>query len=192
MSFENEMKASVKRIGDVFHELREILKEREVQLYLEMDQAKEQGLAVIRRRQERASELRQRMDRCDRLAPDEVDHLRTDVKQFVTDRRYDLGEELTSSHRFEHDRNLVEALKHFGTVLRLDRTRTASTSINETNETKNETPAMTTKVDEEPQALPPRTNPRHQNGHTTGDAPTTNGYHHYYNDSSTSSLLHLF
>jgi hypothetical protein len=97
-----------------------------------MDKVKEQGLNIIHRRQQRAIELRQRIDRCDRLEPLEIDNLRTDIKQFVTDRRYDLGEELTSSHRFEYDQTLIEALKNFGTVLRIDRkydrARTLSTS----------------------------------------------------------------
>jgi hypothetical protein len=97
-----------------------------------MDKVKEQGLNIIHRRQQRAIELRQRMDRCDRLEPLEIDNLRTDIKQFVTDRRYDLGEELTSSHRFEYDQTLIESLKNFGTVLTIDRkydrARTLSTS----------------------------------------------------------------
>ncbi|CAF2463903.1 unnamed protein product [Rotaria sp. Silwood2] len=132
LSFENEMKSSVKRIDDVFKQIREIIKEREVELYLEIDKVKEQGLNIIRHRQQRATELRQRMDRCDRLEPLEIDHLRNDVKQFVTDRRYDLGEELTSSHRFQYDQAVIDALKNFGTVLRIDRkydrTRTLSSS----------------------------------------------------------------
>ena len=131
-SFESEMKSSIKRIDDTFKQIREIINDREIQLYLEMDKVKEHGLSVIHRRQHRATELRQRMDRCDRLEPTEIDHLRTDVKQFVTDRRYDLGEELTSAHRFEYDATLIEALKQFGTVLRIDRAndraRTVSTS----------------------------------------------------------------
>ena len=141
VSFENEMKSSLKRIDDTFKQIREIVKDREIQLYLEMDKVKEHGLSVIHRRQQRAVELRQRMDRCDRLEPMEIDHLRTDVKQFVTDRRYDLSEELTSAHRFEYDATLIEALKQFGTVLRIDRAndraRTVSTSspLVETNGT---------------------------------------------------------
>lgn len=132
LSFENEIKSSIKRIDDVFKQIREIIKEREIELYLEMDQVKEQGLNMIHRRKHRAMELRQRIDCCDRMEPSEIDHLRTDVKQFVTERRYDLGEELTSSHRFEYDPMLIESLKHFGTVLRIDRkhdrARTLSTS----------------------------------------------------------------
>src|SRR5579871_5921020 len=85
--FNNEIKSSIKRIDDIFKQIREIIKEREVQLYLEMDKVKEQGLNIIHRRQQRALELRQRIDRCDRLEPLEIDKLRTDIKQFVTDRR---------------------------------------------------------------------------------------------------------
>ncbi len=125
--FNNEIKSSIKRIDDLFKQIREIIKEREVELYLEMDQVKEQGLNVIQRRQQRAVELRQRIDRCDRLEPLEIDHLRNDIKQFVTDRRYDLGEELTSSHRFEYDQTLMEALKSFGKVLRIDRRHSTAT-----------------------------------------------------------------
>ncbi|CAF0740954.1 unnamed protein product [Rotaria sp. Silwood1] len=141
LSFENEIKSSVKRIDDVFKQIREIIKEREVELYLEIDKVKEQGLNIIHNRQQRAIELRQRMDRCDRLEPLEVDHLRNDVKQFVTERRYDLGEELTSSHRFQYDQTIIDALKNFGTVLRIDRkydrsrTLSSSSSLVEQNST---------------------------------------------------------
>ncbi|CAF1075637.1 unnamed protein product [Adineta steineri] len=132
LSFENEIKSSIKRIDDVFKQIRDIIREREVELYLEMDKVKEQGLNIIHRRQQRAIELRQRIDSCDRLESLEIDNLRTDIKQFVTDRRYDLCEELTSSHRFEYDQALMDGLKNFGTVLRIDRkydrARTLSTS----------------------------------------------------------------
>ncbi|CAF0729547.1 unnamed protein product [Adineta ricciae] len=131
-SFEHEIKSSIKRIDDVFKQIREIIKEREIELYLEMDKVKAQGLNIIHRRQKRASELRQRVDSCDRLEQLEIDLLRTDIKNFVTDRRYDLCEELTSLRRFEYDQAVIEALKNFGTVLRIDRkqdrARTLSTS----------------------------------------------------------------
>ena len=150
MSFENEIKSSIKRIDEVFKQIRGIMQEREVELYLEMDKVKEQGLATIHRRQQRAIELRQRMDGCDRLEPTEIDHLRTDVKQFVTDRRYDLGEELTSSHRFDYDQTVIETLKHFGSVLRIDRPRTLSTSsaLIDTNGTATDKPTTTDKSPE--------------------------------------------
>jgi hypothetical protein len=206
MSFENEMKSSVKRIDDIFKQIRNIIKEREVELYLQIDQVKEQGLAIIHRRQQRATELRQRMDNCDRLEANEIDHLRTDIKQFVTDRRYDLGEELTSSHRFEYDQTVVDALKHFGSVLRIDRihdrTRTMSTtSVHaETNGTvQNDVPTTVTSSEvpmkssnddrstittvsssndqRKQQALPQRNNHRYQsNGHNAGDYQHVNSY----------------
>ena len=209
LTFENEIKSSIKRIDDVFKQLREIIKEREIELYLEMDKAKEHGLNIIHRRQQRGSELRQRVDRCDRLEPVEIDNLRTDIKQFVTDRRYDLGEELTSSHRFEYDQALVEALKTFGTVLQIDRkserSRTLSTSsgLVEKNGNGTSTP-MTTTATENPsngrvisneppsithqQPLPQRR--PNFNGNNAGDhyqnshpSPQTNGFFQYYDDS---------
>lgn len=97
-----------------------------------MDKVKEEGLDIIRRRQQCATDLRQRVDSCDRLEALEIDNLRSDIKKFVTDRRYDLCEELISSHRFEYDQSLIDNLKNFGTVLRIDRkydrSRTLSTS----------------------------------------------------------------
>lgn len=204
-SFENEIKSSIKRIDDVFKQLREIIKEREIELYLEMDKVKEHGLNIIQRRQERASELRQRVDHCERLEPVEIDSLRTDIKQFVTDRRYDLGEELTSSHRFEYDQNLVEALKTFGTVLRIDRkyerARTLSTSSalaepKDNNTTTTENPSMTTVngriisneilPSNHQTPLPQRMNPKANfNGNHAGDhyQTQTNGFYQYYDDS---------
>jgi len=202
LSFENEIKTSLKRIDDVFSQLREILKEREVQLYCEMDNVKEQGLNIIRRRQERALELRQRVHGCDRLELGEIDNLRTDIKHFVTSSRYELGEELTSTHRFEYDENLVELLKNFGTVLRIDRkderSRTLSTSSQkfiEQNGNTSSAAAVATTTNQstvEPnlttqQALPQRfSNKTHTNGNHAGayhSTSQTNGFHHYYDDS---------
>jgi len=177
-----------------------------------MDKVKEQGLNIIHRRQQRAIELRQRIDRCDRLEPLEIDNLRTDIKQFVTDRRYDLGEELTSSHRFEYDQTLIDGLKNFGTVLRIDRkyerARTLSTSsaLVEQNGTTTATVAaenlQTSTINgripsNEPistnnqQPLPQRiNNKQNYNGNTAGDyyqnshiSPQTNGFYQYYDDS---------
>ena len=207
LTFENEIKSSIKRIDDVFKQLREIIKEREIELYLEMDQAKEHGLNIIRRRQQRASELRQRVDSCDRLEPVDIDNLRTDIKQFVTDRRYDLGEELTSSHRFEYDQTLIDALKTFGTVLQIDRkserSRTLSTSSalvepNGTNNTENPpmplaNGRMTANELPSPnhqQPLPQRINQKaNYNGNHAGDyyqnsypSSQTNGFYQYYED----------
>jgi hypothetical protein len=173
-----------------------------------MDKAKEHGLNIIHRRQQRAIELRQRVDRCDRLEPLEIDNLRTDIKQFVTDRRYDLGEELTSSHRFEYDQTLIEALKTFGTVLRIDRkserSRTLSTSSALVEQNGSTTTTTTTTTTENPsngritsneplsipnqQPLPQRK--QNFNGNNAGDyyhnshpSPQTNGFYQYYDDS---------
>ncbi|CAF1327961.1 unnamed protein product [Rotaria sp. Silwood1] len=126
--FNNEIDSSIKRIDEIFKQIHEIVKEREVELYLEIDKVKEQGLNIIHNRQKRGIELRQRIDRCDRLESLEIDNLRHDIKQFVTDRRYDLGEELTTSHRFEYDEKLIDALKNFGRVLPIQRTRLTSIS----------------------------------------------------------------
>lgn len=117
----------------MFKQIHDIIKQREVELYLEMDKAKEQGLNVIHSRQKRAVELRQRIDRCDRLEAPEIDNLRHDIKQFVTDRRYELGEELATSHRFEYDQNIIETLKNFGRVLPIGRTRTTSSVVSDNN-----------------------------------------------------------
>ena len=169
--FKNEIHSSIKRIDDIFKQIREIIKEREVELYLQMDHAKEQGLSLIHRRQHRAVELRQRMDRCDRLESSEIDVLRNDVKQFVTDRRYDLVEELTSSHRFEFDQGMIDALKNFGHVSSLDRKRSISTSsalvessVNTSIVSKKSISEMTTeKVIETP--IAPTTNGDHLDQH---------------------------
>jgi len=210
LSFENEIKSSIKRIDDVFKQLRDIIKEREVELYLEMDKVKEQGLNIIHRRQQRAIELRQRIDRCDRLEPLEIDNLRTDIKQFVTDRRYDLGEELTSSHRFEYDQTLIDGLKNFGTVLRIDRkydrARTLSTSsalVEQNGKSSTTTENLQTSLTNDrilsneivlpnnQQPLPQRINNKQNfNGNNAGDyyqnshsLPQTNGFYQYYDDS---------
>lgn len=126
--FNEEIKTSTKRIGELFKQMHDTLKDREVELYLELDQIKEQGLKIIEHRQKRSFELRQRMDRCDRMSLDEIEMLRNDIKQFVSERRYDLGEQLISTHRFEYDTHLVESLKSFGHVLGISRTNTLSTS----------------------------------------------------------------
>ena len=119
--FKNEIESSIKRISNTFKEIHELLKQREVELYLEIDRVKQQGLNIIHHRQQRAIELRQRLDRCVYLQPFEVDNLRIDIKQFISDRRYDLSEELTSSKRFQYDSILIESLKTFGHILTIDR-----------------------------------------------------------------------
>ncbi len=180
-----------------------------MELYLEMDKVKEHGLNIIHHRQQRGIELRQRIDRCDCLEPVEIDNLRTDIKQFVTDRRYDLGEELKSSHRFEYDQTLIEALKNFGTVLRIDRkyerARTLSTSsalVEQNGTTTTEKPienlqtSVTNSRNEHvstnhQQPLPQRINHKqHFNGNNAGDyyqnshlSSQTNGFYQYYDDS---------
>ncbi len=175
-----------------------------------MDKVKEQGLNIIHRRQQRAIELRQRIDRCDRLEPLEIDNLRTDIKQFVTDRRYDLGEELTSSHRFEYDQTLIDWLKNFGTVLRIDRkydrARTLSTSsalVEQNGKSSTNTENLQTSLTNDrilsneivlpnnQQPLPQRINNKQNfNGNNAGDyyqnshsSPQTNGFYQYYDDS---------
>ena len=201
--FNNEIKSSIKRIDDIFKQLREIIKEREIELYLEMDKVKEQGMNVIHRRQQRAVELRQQIDRCDRLEPNEIDHLRTDIKHFVSERRYELGEELTSSHRFEYDQTLVESLKTFGHVLKIDRRSSVATvtplievslpaeqSIFEATTPENVQISIVDDVfvDDKPQSNREVTNgPVNRN--STGDHPPnlhspskTNGYLQYYDD----------
>lgn len=214
MLFENEIKTSTKRIGDIFKQMHDILKEREVQLYLEMDKVKEHGMVMIRRRQQRATELRQRVDRCDCLQPPEVDDLRTDIKKFVTDRRYDLGEELQSSHRFEFDQNIIDLLTNFGKVYHVDRPRTISTSSNlhETNGTPKEHVVINEKPIEVPiaetasaniqtsnvslpsniqnnrPALPQRRRQRAQHNPSSGDHHVNfaenNGYQRHFDDSN--------
>lgn len=121
MLFNNEIHASLKKIDEIFKEIREILKEREVELYVELDRVKADGLTLIHRRQQRAVDLRQQLDRCDRLDTEEIEILRSNIKQFVTDRRYEFGEDLRTSHRFEFDRKLVENLKTFGHVSSVNR-----------------------------------------------------------------------
>ncbi|CAF3093412.1 unnamed protein product [Rotaria socialis] len=133
--FDNEIKSSIKHIDDVFKQITEIIKQREIELYLEMDKVKEQGLNIIHNRQKHAIELRQSIDRCDRLEPVEIDNLRHDIKQFVTDRRYELGEQLTTSHRFGYDQKLIELLKNFGHILPIGRTRSTSSALVETHPT---------------------------------------------------------
>ena len=89
---------------------------------------REQGLQMIHRHQQRTIELRERMDRCDRLSSADVEILRNDIKQFVTERRYELGEELASTHRFEFDASIIEALKQFGHIRQINRKHSLSTS----------------------------------------------------------------
>ncbi len=199
--FNNEIKSSIKRIDDIFKQLHDIIKEREIELYLQMDKVKEQGLSVIHRRQQRAVELRQHIDRCDRLEPSEIDHLRADIKQFVTDRRYELGEELTSSHRFEYDQTLIESLKNFGHVLKIER-RCSTTNIVPLLETNAPTEPSTTDTTPEKIQISITNNRTpsisnevsvnaNQQSNGTGDCPQhfysltqTNGYLEYYDDAN--------
>lgn len=142
ISFNNEIASSMKLIDNIFKQIHEIIKEREVELYLEMDKVKEQGLNILKHQKQCVIGLRQRIDRCDHLESFEMENLRHDIKQFVTDRRYDLGEDLASIHRFEYDRTILESLKCFGHVLAIDynrrRSTTSSNAFNKTKSTSTE------------------------------------------------------
>ncbi|KAM8934114.1 SPATS2-like protein [Pelodytes ibericus] len=92
-----EVENSVKNIKSSFAELYKSIVEREVQLMLEVERVKEEALENLMSRQTIAEELRRTAELSSHRTDAEVSDIRTQIKHFVSERKYD--EELTKSAR---------------------------------------------------------------------------------------------
>ncbi|CAM9330870.1 unnamed protein product [Lampetra fluviatilis] len=110
-----EMDTSVKKIKSSFYELQQCLMDREVSLLSDIDKVKEEAIRLLKARQEKAGDLKRRTDNSVRMSEAQLASLRADIKQFVSERKYD--EELSKTLRFVCDcESMKLALQTFGEV----------------------------------------------------------------------------
>ncbi|XP_055959196.1 spermatogenesis-associated serine-rich protein 2 [Patella vulgata] len=100
-TFEEEVDKGPKKIKSVFEEVRKALYDRELQMIIEFEQMKLESRDLFIMRQQKASELKTKIDRADCMNENELTDLRADVKHFVSERRLD--EDLANTTRFMYD-----------------------------------------------------------------------------------------
>ncbi|XP_067842928.1 SPATS2-like protein [Heptranchias perlo] len=93
-----EMDASVKKIKATFAELQACIMDREVALMTEMDKVKKEAMEILDTRQRRAEQLKRLTDMAIQMSESQLAELRAEIKQFVSERKYD--EDLGRSARF--------------------------------------------------------------------------------------------
>lgn len=109
------LEESSKKLKSVFNDLRKMLDQRQEQIELELAKAKEDALNLLKSRQDLGVDLKRRVDRTPSLTEAEWSELRSDVKQFVTERKYD--DELGKTIWFQWSLDsITESIKTFGEV----------------------------------------------------------------------------
>ncbi|XP_078407927.1 SPATS2-like protein [Cetorhinus maximus] len=102
-----EMDASVKKIKATFAELQACIMDREVALMSEMDKVKKEAMEILDARQRRAEELKRLTDMAIQMSESQLAELRAEIKQFVSERKYD--EDLGRSARFTGNSDSLQA-----------------------------------------------------------------------------------
>ena len=71
------------------------------------------AVALLAKREARASQLKKMTGRVDTMNPQELNDLRNDMKHFVSERKFE--EELGKSIRFNSDKStVINAIRNFG------------------------------------------------------------------------------
>uniref|UniRef100_UPI00398F8083 SPATS2-like protein n=1 Tax=Pristiophorus japonicus TaxID=55135 RepID=UPI00398F8083 len=110
-----EMDASVKKIKATFAELQVCIMDREVALMTEMDKVKKEAMEILDARQRRAEELKRLTDMAIQMSESQLAELRAEIKQFVSERKYD--EDLGRSARFTGNSDSLQSqIQLFGEV----------------------------------------------------------------------------
>ncbi|XP_043548896.1 spermatogenesis-associated serine-rich protein 2-like isoform X2 [Chiloscyllium plagiosum] len=110
-----EMDASVKKVKATFAELQACIMDREVALMSEMDKVKKEAMEILDARQRRAEELKRLTDMAIQMSESQLAELRAEIKQFVSERKYD--EDLGRSARFTGNIDSLQAqIQRFGEV----------------------------------------------------------------------------
>lgn len=113
---EEECEKSSKSISQIFQELRQCLNDREAHLLGQMTEFKKQAVELLEQRQENAAALKLKSDRVAGMPENEVTQLRSEIKNFVTERKID--EELARTTRFVADKDqLFSMIANFGAVV---------------------------------------------------------------------------
>ncbi|KAJ1187333.1 hypothetical protein NDU88_004110 [Pleurodeles waltl] len=115
MMVKEEMDTSVKKIKASFAELHSCIIEREVALMSEIDKVKQEAMVILTARQKKAEELKRMTDLAHQMADTQLSELRSEIKHFVSERKYD--EELGRSARFSCEiENLKTQILHCGEI----------------------------------------------------------------------------
>ncbi|XP_078084932.1 spermatogenesis-associated serine-rich protein 2-like [Mustelus asterias] len=110
-----EMDASVKKVKATFAELQACIMDREVALMSEMDKVKKEAMEILNARQRKAEELKRLTDVAIQMSESQLAELRAEIKQFVSERKYD--EDLGRSARFTGNiDSLQDQIQLFGEV----------------------------------------------------------------------------
>ncbi|XP_072335236.1 SPATS2-like protein isoform X1 [Scyliorhinus torazame] len=110
-----EMDASVKKVKSTFAELQICIMDREVALMSEMDKVKKEAMEILDARQRRAEELKRLADMAIQMSEAQLAELRAEIKQFVSERKYD--EDLGRSARFTGNIDSLQTqIQMFGEV----------------------------------------------------------------------------
>ncbi|XP_035205041.1 spermatogenesis-associated serine-rich protein 2-like isoform X2 [Stegodyphus dumicola] len=109
------LEESEKKLKNAFNDIKKLLDKRQELVELELEKTKEEALNLIKSRQELALDLKRRVDRTPSLTEAQWAELRSDIKQFVTERKYD--EELGKTIWFQWCLdNITESIENFGEV----------------------------------------------------------------------------
>jgi len=108
-----DFEASYKDLKQAFQSFGDALIDREVQLIRKIDIKKDERRAFLQRRKSEATILKTRTDRVGQMTSSEVNNLRSEIKQFVSERKHD--EDSLKNCRFKFDAEiLLEKIQEFG------------------------------------------------------------------------------
>ncbi|GBM94148.1 Spermatogenesis-associated serine-rich protein 2 [Araneus ventricosus] len=102
-----------KKAKTQFSEIQKLLEKRQKEMELHLDERKQEAFNLCKSRQDLAVELKRRLDRTASLSEAEWTELRSDVKQFVTERKYD--DELGKTIWFQWE-DISQVISNFGEV----------------------------------------------------------------------------
>ncbi|GFU28338.1 hypothetical protein NPIL_384491 [Nephila pilipes] len=104
---------SNKKLKSLAVDMQKLLDKRVKDLETELEERKLEAFNLLKSRQDLAVELKRRVDRTPSLTEAEWTELRSDIKQFVTERKYD--DELGKTIWFQWE-DVSEVIKNFGEV----------------------------------------------------------------------------
>nr|CAB3266523.1 SPATS2-like protein [Phallusia mammillata] len=110
-----EIQDSYKRIKQTFEALTNALMDREVQLIRNLDEIKNAAFELMAKREAQAHELKRQTDRVDAMSHQQLNDLRSEIKHFVAERKFD--EELGRTSRFTFDPEILsKVIPSFGEI----------------------------------------------------------------------------
>lgn len=102
-----------KKSKTLFSDIMKAMEKRQKEIELDLEERKQEAFNLCKSRQDLAVELKRRLDRTASLSEAEWTELRSDVKQFVTERKYD--DELGKTIWFQWE-DISQVISNFGEV----------------------------------------------------------------------------